>query len=366
MEKEALWAILHNAFLDGNNRHILALLEEKADPEELLGLSFAGWKARLPMLGEDAIGRLVAMAKEADPEKTAEYMHKRQIRMVGFYDEEYPHYLRNIDNPPPFLYLIGAEINESALHIAMVGSRTCTEYGKKAAFELASELSRNGVCIVSGLARGIDAASHGGALESAGGTIAVLGTGVDKIYPGENRRLAEDILAHPRGTIISEFPLSAKPLKWHFPMRNRIISGLSDGLVVVEAGRRSGSLISAELALEQGKEVFAVPGSIFAETSVGCNNLLRDGAKLVAEVSDILDEFGVEGVEAPKKVQVEEMDLSEDERTVLQYITAEPIDIDELGYLSKMAVPRLMNSLSLLEIEGLVKQLAGRKYMRLG
>lgn len=336
MEKEALWAILHNAFLDGNNRHILALLEEKADPEELLGLSFAGWKARLPMLGEDAIGRLVAMAKEADPEKTAEYMYKRQIRMVGFYDEEYPHYLRNIDNPPPFLYLIGAEINESALHIAMVGSRTCTEYGKKAAFELASELSRNGVCIVSGLARGIDAASHGGALESAG------------------------------GTIISEFPLSAKPLKWHFPMRNRIISGLSDGLVVVEAGRRSGSLISAELALEQGKEVFAVPGSIFAETSVGCNNLLRDGAKLVAEVSDILDEFGVEGVEAPKKVQVEEMDLSEDERTVLQYITAEPIDIDELGYLSKMAVPKLMNALSLLEIEGLVKQLAGRKYMRLG
>lgn len=240
MEKEALWAILHNAFLDGNNRHILALLEEKADPEELLGLSFAGWKARLPMLGEDAIGRLVAMAKEADPEKTAEYMYKRQIRMVGFYDEEYPYYLRNIDNPPPFLYLIGAEINDSALHIAMVGSRTCTEYGKKAAFELASELSRNGVCIVSGLARGIDAASHGGALESAGGTIAVLGTGVDKIYPGENRRLAEDILAHPRGTIISEFPLSAKPLKWHFPMRNRIISGLSDGLVVVEAGRRSG------------------------------------------------------------------------------------------------------------------------------
>lgn len=124
---------------------------------------------------------------------------------------------------------------------------------------------------------------------------------MDKIYPGENRRLAEDILAHPRGTIISEFPLSAKPLKWHFPMRNRIISGLSDGLVVVEAGRRSGSLISAELALEQGKEVFAVPGSIFAETSVGCNNLLRDGAKLVAEVSDILDEFGVEGVEAPQK-----------------------------------------------------------------
>lgn len=366
MEKEAWWAILHNAFGDGNNRHILALLEDKTDVEELFALSLAGWKTKLPALGDDTAARLSALTKESDPQKTEEYMRKRNIRLIGFYDEEYPFYLRNIDNPPPFLYVMGAEINDEALHIAMVGSRTCSEYGKKAAFELAKSLSVNGVCVVSGLARGIDGASHAGALEGSGGTIAVLGTGVDKIYPGENRTLASDILAHPKGTIISEFPLSAKPLKWHFPLRNRIISGLSDGLVVVEAGRKSGALISAEIALEQGKEVFAVPGSIFAETSVGCNNLLRDGAKLVAEVEDILDEFGVEEIKKQKIPTEEELDLSEDERSVLQYITAEPIDIDELGYLTKFKVPRLMNALGLLEIEGLVKQLAGRKYVRLG
>lgn len=361
-----MWAILHNAFGDGNNRHILALLEEKADAEELFGLSFAAWKKRLPALDDEVAARLNALSREADPQKTEEYMKKRDIRMIGFYDDEYPLYLRNIDNPPPFLYAMGAQINNEALHIAMVGSRTCSEYGKKAAFELAKGLSLNGVCVVSGLARGIDGASHAGALEGAGGTIAVLGTGVDKIYPAENRILAADILSHPKGTIISEFPLSAKPLKWHFPLRNRIISGLSDGLVVVEAGVKSGALISAELALEQGKEVFAVPGSIFAETSVGCNNLLKDGAKLVSEVEDILDEFGMEEIKKPWILDLEDMDLSDDEQTVLKHITAEPIDIDELGYLTKLDVPRLMNALSLLEIEGLVKQLAGRKYMRLG
>lgn len=366
MEKEAQWAILHNAFGDGNNRQILALLQEQADAEELLELSFAAWKSKLPALGDDTIARLVALARESDVNKTAEYIIKRNIRMVGFYDDNYPVYLRNIDNPPPFLYLIGAELNEKDLHIAMVGSRTCSEYGKKAAFELAKSLSLNGVKVISGLARGIDAAAHAGALEMSGGTIAVLGTGVDKIYPSENRQLANDILSHPNGVLLSEFPLSAKPLKWHFPLRNRIISGLADGLVVVEAGVKSGALISAELALEQGKEVFAVPGSIFADTSVGCHNLLRDGAKLVATVEDILDEFGVENAKEPESTPLEEIELSADEQEVLKYITAEPIDIDELGYLTKMAVPRLMNALSLLEIAGLIKQLAGRKYMRLG
>jgi len=366
MEKEALWAILHNAFGDGNNRQIMLLLERKNDAEELLSLSFAGWKEKIPGISDDLAARLTKAAQSADPAKTTEYMAKRKIRMVNFYEENYPIYLRNIDNPPPILYCIGAPFYDENLRIAMVGSRKCTEYGKKAAFELAKSLSLNNVCVVSGLARGIDGAAHAGALEGSGGTIAVLGTGVDKIYPAENRNLANEILAHPKGLIISEFPLSSQALPWHFPLRNRIISGLADGLAVVEAGLKSGALISAELALEQGKEVFAVPGSIFNEASIGCHNLLKDGAKLVTNADDILEEYGLECEAVAPKAAVEEMDLSDDEKLVLGYITAEPISVDELGYVTKLSVSRLMGALSLLEINGLVKQLAGRMYLRLG
>ena len=367
MEKEALWAIIHNAFGDSSSRQLLALLEKNSDPEELLSFSAAAWREKIPGINEDLLGRLLQAAKAADPNKTEEYMRKRHIKMLNFYEEGYPIYLRNIDNPPPLLYYMGAEFDDEILRIAMVGSRQCSEYGKKAAFELAKELSLNGVCIVSGLARGIDGTAHAGALEGSGGTIAVLGTGVDKIYPGENRQLANDILAHPKGTIISEFPLSSKPLPWHFPLRNRVISGLADGLAVVEAGVKSGALISAELALEQGKEVFAVPGSIFSESSVGCLNLLRDGAKLLATVDDVLEEYGVEYQPSEKKEpDLEELELSDDELKVLEHIGSEPISVDELGYLTKLTVPRLMSALSMLEIDGLVKQLAGMKYLRLG
>lgn len=368
MEKEALWAILHNGFGDGSNRQLMVLLEKKNDPAELLSLSAAGWREKIPGINDDLLNRLLQASKTADPAKTAEYMQKRHIKMLNFYEEDYPIYLRNIDNPPPLLYYIGEKFHDEDLRIAMVGSRNCSEYGRKAAFELAKELSLNGVCIVSGLARGIDGASQAGALEGSGGTIAVLGTGVDKIYPAENRQLANDILAHPKGTIVSEFPLSAKPLPWHFPLRNRIISGLSDGLAVVEAGVKSGALISAELALEQGKEVFAVPGSIFSENSVGCLNLLRDGAKLMATADDVLEEYGMECLPKEKKPapKIEEQELSADEALVLKHIGAEPISIDELGYLTKLQVPRLMSALSMLEINGLVKQLAGMKYLRVG
>ena len=209
-----------------------------------------------------------------------------KIEEISINSKEYPQKLKNIYDPPKKIYLIG---NKDLLYqkgIAIVGARDATQYGKKIAYNLAKELSEQNIVIISGLAIGIDSYAHKGALEK--GTIAVLGSGIDNIYPKENLELAREIIKN-KGCIISEYPLGTKPERLHFPQRNRIISGLSDGVVVIEASKKSGALITAEFALEQGKEVFAVPGDINKKQSEGTNQLIKDGAILLTSATDILE-----------------------------------------------------------------------------
>lgn len=212
-----------------------------------------------------------------------------KIEEICIESEDYPEQLRNIYDPPLKLFVIGNKKILKQKNVAIVGTRNATEYGKKVALQLAKDLSKNGINIISGLALGIDTYAHIGALEkNKGKTIAILGSGIDELYPKQNIELAKKII-YSDGCIVTEYPLGTKPEKLNFPKRNRIISGLSEGVLVVEAKDKSGSLITADFALEQGREVWAVPGNIFDSTSIGTNNLIKQGAKLISDYTDILE-----------------------------------------------------------------------------
>ena len=294
-------------------------------------------------------------------------------------DGAYPALLREIPDPPITLYVRGEwRACLEAPCVGVVGSRRCSTYGQNVALSLARELASRGVCVVSGLARGIDAAAHRGALEAGGRTAAVLGTGLDEVYPRDHRRLADEILARG-GALVTQFPLGTPPVAENFPYRNRIISGLSLGTVVVEASENSGSLITARLAMEQNREVFAVPGNVTSRNSFGTNFLIKGaGAKLVQAWQDIVEEFppevaaailppGAKGKggggrkgEAPTPA-----DLSGAERAVLKLIPAdEPAHVDALAEGAGLRVSELSGVLLGLEMRGLVRQLPGRCYVR--
>ncbi|MBN1897549.1 MAG: DNA-processing protein DprA [Spirochaetes bacterium] len=308
-------------------------------------------------------GRLLGYA-----EKEIEWLKKEgQIKIITFFDKEYPSLLKNIYDPPFLLYARGdiSILKEPSLSI--VGSRLCTSYGSRVAYLLARDLVSLRLTVVSGMAIGIDKFAHKGALESGGKTIAVLGSGLGHIYPPENRDLFREMVK--KGLVLSEFPLAERPLKQNFPMRNRIISGLSMGTVVVEARARSGALITAHMACEQGREVFAIPGPVNAETSKGTNKLIKEGAKLVQSVSDIISELNIPGVKAQKKIsnkksEPEEHDqaLSQDEKMILKFIDYEPKKVEEIIEKSKLKVNIVERTLMMLEIKGFIKQIPGYRF----
>jgi DNA processing protein len=283
------------------------------------------------------------------------------VRIVTVFDGEYPENLRQIADPPPVLYVLGEITGSDGDAVAVVGSRAATAYGRFTAARLSRDMACRGITVVSGLARGIDSCAHGGALEAGGRTIAVLGSGMDRLYPPENRQMAEKIRRN--GAVVTEFPFGCDPERWHFPLRNRIISGLSLGVVVVEAAARSGALITANMALEQNREVFAVPGNISSPKSAGPNGLIREGAKLVSTVEDILEEFPhLAGREAAAARPLPP--LSEEERALLSQLGSEPVGVDELIRLSRLPSSRLLSLLTALELKGLIGQYAGRRYIR--
>jgi DNA processing protein len=294
-------------------------------------------------------------------------------------DGAYPALLREIPDPPLTLYVRGrwSECLDAPC-VGVVGSRRCSAYGQNVALSLARELASRGVTIVSGLARGLDAAAHRGALEAGGRTVAVLGTGLDEVYPRDHRKLVAEILERG-GALVTQFPLGTPPVAENFPYRNRIISGLSYGVVVVEASENSGSLITARLALEQGREVYAVPGNVTSRNSFGTNFLIKGaGAKLVQVWQDIVSEFPPEVAasilppESGKKKgagrSVEAAlpsDLSDAERAVLKFITTdEPTHVDSLSESTGLAVAELSVALLSLEMRDLVRQLPGRCFVR--
>ena len=275
-------------------------------------------------------------------------------------DPGYPRLLRETDGAPPLLYLKGKLTPEDDWALAVVGTRGMTHYGKEATHRLVTDLVGQGITIVSGLAYGIDTIAHQTAIEAGGRTLAVLGCGLDIIYPAQNARLAADITHH--GALISEHPLGTRPEARHFPARNRIVSGLSLGVLVVEAGRESGALITANMASEQGRDVFAVPGNIFNLKASGVNYLIQTGAKLVMSVNDILEELNLKTAVEQRAVQLA-LPEDETERTLLSHLSADPAHIDDISRATALPLPVVSATLALMELKGLVRQVGGMNYV---
>ncbi len=295
-------------------------------------------------------------------DRELETVRQNGYTIVTQTDRRYPPLLHQIPDPPPYLYVYGA-LPSTGLNIAVVGSRNATDYGISTTRQLCMDLVRQSVNIVSGMARGVDTAAHSGAIAAGGTTISVLGSGLNRIYPRENRQLFHKIAEN--GAVVSEFSLDTGPDAHHFPARNRIISGMCHGTVVVEATRRSGSLITARLAAEQNREVFAVPGNIHSFKSVGTHTLIKQGAKLVVHAGDVLEEFGQlplhdQGPLPPLKSEIPS--LTDEEAMVIDGLEADAIHIDDLARQLTFPPGRLSGLLLQLELKGLVAQSPGKRF----
>ena len=335
-------------------------------------------------------------------ERELELIHKYGCQVVTLYDAAYPSHLKQIDTPPFVLYVRGELMQEDALSVSLVGSRNAKDYGRKVSYRLSYQLAQRGLTVVSGFAKGIDTSAHRGAVEAGGRTIAVMGNGLSIIYPAANTDLAEKIAAS--GALISEFPMAARPKPRNFPRRNRIISGLTLGTVVIEASNRSGALITARLAAEQNREVFAVPGEIFSELSTGTHKLINDGAKLLNSVDDLLNELppyvlsqiqsevspsAVPDVEAeptqeasfeksetelvPSQPSLEAQqsvptaappDLTPDEKAIFDAIEVPSSHIDTIVRTTKLPISQVSSVLLMLELKGVVQQLPGKQFTK--
>jgi len=296
-------------------------------------------------------------------EKRLSELDKSGIKFIGVSENAYPEKLKGIHQPPVGLYVLGKLPDFNAHSVCIVGMRKRSPYGADAAYKFAKELAENGVIVISGMAEGIDSDAHRGALAGNGQTVAVFGNGVDICYPDFNGALKEKIIQN--GCVISEYPPGTKPLPYRFPIRNRIMSGLSDAVVVVEAKKRSGSLITVSHALEQGKDIFAVPGNITSDRSEGTNGLLKQGAYVLTETKDILEVFGIEREENNKinNKKINET-LATDEKLVYDCICSKPISVDELFIKTKKDLNNLQYILTMLEIKGIIKKISGQKYIR--
>lgn len=294
--------------------------------------------------------------------KEMDLVEKAGGMMITMKDEAYPPRLRNIYDPPPLLYLKGALKKEDELAVSIVGSRKTTPYGRWITEKISQALVRNGVTIVSGMARGVDSVAHLGAISGGGRTLAVLGCGVDVVYPPENRNLFGKIIE--QGAVLSEFPMGSPPEGGHFPKRNRIISGLSMGVVVVEAGPDSGSLITANYALEQGREVFAIPGNVGAGGSRGTNRLIKDGAKLVESSDDILEEILPQWQREKEEAKPRGPALSEEEKALYEMLSETPLHIDAIIRESRFDPGKVSSLLLHLELKGVIAQWPGKCFTR--
>lgn len=361
------------------------LLSALGSPEGVLLAGPAAWREILGRFGTDE--SMEGLRRAGLGEGLAEELERarrRDARIVTLLDADYPALLRQIADPPPVLYVRGTLLREDEAAVAVVGTRTATPYGLSAARELAAELARAGVTVVSGLAEGIDAAGHEGALEGGGRTIAVVGHGLSTVYPARHVKLAERVAGS--GSVISEFPMSAPPAPMSFPRRNRVIAGLSLGVVVVEAPEKSGALITAREAMEQGREVFGVPGPITSRASQGVNALLRDGAGVVTGVGDILHalaprlgehlaRYGAANLQSVPgtgssigsrcAVRGAGSGLSAEEERVFEQVPAgDAVSVDALAEATELPPARLLPILTGLEIRGVIRQMPGKGVTR--
>ncbi|HUF63304.1 MAG TPA: DNA-processing protein DprA [Verrucomicrobiales bacterium] len=344
---------------------------------------------RVDGIGNELAGVISSWRDTLDLDEELGLIRDRGVEVLSMADEDYPEPLRQIYDPPLVLYVWGKLDRADRVAVGVVGSRRATHYGIQCARRLSFQLASAGVTVLSGLARGIDTAAHEGALAAKGRTVAVLGSGLAKLYPAENQVLAERIAGPGNGAVVSEFPMRYPPDRQSFPMRNRIVSGWSSGLLVVEAPARSGALITADMAMEQGRNVYAVPGQIDRPASEGTNRLIQQGAKLVLGAEDILDEMGVfdfvrkiaepggaiqeesgdsggdgPSVESRKAGDTGGAGLSEDERALLSTLGDEEWGIEELIDRSGLAASAVSAALMRLELRRLVRQLPGKKFLK--
>ena len=334
------------------------------DPTEALSASTAAL-AEIQGLDQSVIDGLRNFSAWDEAEKEIIRAEKAAVKIVPFTDSSYPARLRMISDPPSLLYLKGEIRRDDEKAVAVVGSRSTSDYGRRVARDLCRGLASLGFTVVSGMARGIDGTAHETSLNAGGRTIAVLGSGVDRVYPAEHDKLYRRISEN--GAVISEFPMGTRPLAFNFPARNRLISGLSLGVVVVEATEKSGSLITAALALEQGREVFAVPGEVGASRSRGAHRLIRQGAKLVETVDDIVEEIAPQllvrsgkTLSAPRRTLPQ--NLGDEFQRIFGLFQERPLQIDEVIESSRCSPSRVSEILLELELQGYIKQLPGKKY----
>lgn len=351
---------------------VCQLVQSFGSPESVLGASTEA------LLASGHVSPSVAQAirRELDQEtkeaidRELKLLARLEFSVVTYLDEAYPPRLKMIPDPPPLLYVSGTLDQRDRHAVAIVGSRRATVTGRLVTEQLSRDLASAGFTIVSGLARGVDAAAHRGALEAGGRTVAVLGCGLDRTYPPEHRSLRSQIEAN--GAVVAELPLGAYPHGYHFPRRNRIISGMSLGVIVTEAALQSGSLITARLAAEQGREVFAVPGFITAENSRGPNGLIKQGAKLVEHVADVIDELlpQLDGLfrerlqDHPPVHGEVKIQLEKEEATIHALLSAEPVHIDVLIVQAGLPAADVAGLLLALELKGAIRQLPGQSFVR--
>ncbi len=322
----------------------------RGEPEDL----------RAAGLGGKVLDRLLEVRSSLDVNTLWDRIAAQGIEVITWPDERYPRRLKEIEQPPPVIYMRGSLQSEDDFAVAIVGTRRVTPYGRQVTEELAAYLAGNGITVVSGLARGVDAVAHSAALRAGGRTIGVLGSGVDRIYPPENRALAEQVIAS--GAILSDYPVGTAPDASNFPPRNRIISGLSLAVVVIEAGETSGALITAGFAAEQGREVFAVPGSILAPQSKGTNKLIQSGALPLLSAQDLLQALNLTRAGAQRSAR-QILPADEVEKQLLQALGSEPLHVDELRSQTGLPVEKVSAALVMMELKGMVRQVGAMNYV---
>ena len=333
--------------------------------KEYFGTLKDAWEApegKLKQAGLDSrsIDALVSLRPRISLDAEMEKLERCRIKPLIYEDPLYPARLKQIYDYPPVLYVRGNLPAEDEPCLAIVGTRRPTIYGRQVTEELVADLARSKITIVSGLARGIDSVAHRAALDAGGKTVAVFGSGLDIVYPGENAKLAQAIIDH--GALISEHPLGVKPRAENFPLRNRIMSGLSLGVLVVEAGERSGALITAHQAVEQNREVFAIPGSILSPASHGSNRLIQEGAKLVRNYADILQELNLTIV--VQQAEMKEFSPGDEfESAILRQLASEPIHIDEICRRSGLTMQEVGSTLAMLELKGIARHVGNMNYV---
>ena len=347
-------------------RFIKSLIEYFGDPKIIWEVSKKDLKG-ITAIPQKVLDNIMNQKHKEEAFKIADEITKSKVQPITIKDDIYPKYLKNIYSAPVMLYAKG-NVKKYPFCIAVVGARKASSYGKQIAYDLSYELAKREIVVVSGMARGIDSSAHKGALSAGGETIAVMGCGPDVVYPYENKELRNKIAEN--GMIVSEYQPGTKPMPQYFPARNRIISGISKGVVIVEAGRRSGSLITAEFALEQGREVFAVPGNANNVNSMGTNNLIKEGAKIVTCIDDIIEEF--EFFDVTKRVQFSEdksnphenlfKELDKDEKRIVECLINGEEHIDIIQKKCGISMQTLNSMLVILELKGKIQLLPGKIY----